>query len=374
MSYLSQTPNLPRATAMAKDRNNLVDIVRQSKPVDTSEPYDVTWVAGKTIVITGGASGFGEGFFRKWADAGAHVIIGDINKVRGQALVNEVRKKTGNQQHHFLYLDVTQWQSQVDFFRTAEQLSPHGGIDCVVANAGIADNMPSFETPQGLDAATPPPPNLKCFEVNLLGVMYTAHLAMFYLPRNPNSAKAGSSQTQQSRDRHLLLLGSVASLTPLPGQAQYCVSKHGVLGMFRSLRATAFVHGVRVNMLCPYFIDTPLIPTAGRALLAGSAMGKPEDVVDAGSRLVADTRIVGRALVVGPKVRVEGEWELVPQTSKEGKELAIWEAYADDFQEVEAFTARFVRLINQVELARGWFGWASDMLGVVTYPIRAWLR
>lgn len=359
---------------MAKDRNNLVDIVRQSKPVDTSEPYDVTWVAGKTIVITGGASGFGEGFFRKWADAGANVIIGDVNRTRGQALVEEVRKKTGSKNHHFLYCDVTNWQSQVDFFRTAEQLSPHGGIDGVIANAGIADNMPTFEIPQGLDAATPPPPNLKCFEVDLVGVMYTAHLAMFYLPRNPNSGKAGSSSSVQSRDRHLLLLGSVASLGPIPGQALYCISKHGVMGLFRSLRSTAFVHGIRVNILCPYFIDTPIIPTAGRALLAGAAMGKPEDVVDAGTRLVADTRIVGRALVVGPKVRVEGEWELVPQTSKEGKELAVWEAYADDFQEVEAFTARFVRLLNQVEVARGWFGWASDMVGVITYPIRAWLH
>jgi hypothetical protein len=52
-------------------------------------------------------------------------------------------------------------------------------------------------------------------------------------------------------------------------------------------------------MLCPYFIDTLIIPAGGRALLAGSAMGKPEDVIDAGSRLVADTTIVGRGLAVG---------------------------------------------------------------------------
>lgn len=95
---------------MMKDRNNLVDIVRQSKPVDTSEPYDAAWVAGKTIVITGGASGFGEGFFRKWADNGANVIVGDINKVRGKVLVEEVRKKTGSKNHHFVYCDVTNWQ------------------------------------------------------------------------------------------------------------------------------------------------------------------------------------------------------------------------------------------------------------------------
>jgi NAD(P)-dependent dehydrogenase (short-subunit alcohol dehydrogenase family) len=361
---------------MTKERNNVVDIVRQSQPVDTSEPYDAAWLAGKTIVITGGASGFGEGFFRRWADAGANVVIGDINSARGKALVEEVRAKTGSKNHHFIYCDVTNWQSQVDFFRTAAQLSPHGGIDAVVANAGIAEDRPTFEIPQGLDAETPPPPNLKCFEVDLLGVLYTAHLAIFWLPRNPDSGKTSSatSPAQQSRDRHLLLLGSVASIGPLPGQALYCTSKHGVLGLFRSLRSTAFVHGIRVNMLCPYFIDTPIIPIGGRLLLAGGAMGKPEDVVDAGTRLAADTRIFGRALVVGPKVRIDDEWQLVPQTSENGKEVAVWEAYADDFEELEAFSSRFIRMLNRVEIARGWMGWASDMVGVFTYPFRTWLH
>ena len=328
------------------------------------------------MLITGGASGFGEGFFRKWADAGANVIIGDINNTRGQALVEEVRRETGNQNHHFIHCDVANWQSQVDFFHEAIKLSPHGGIDAVVANAGIYDIGPAFEHPQGLDAATPPPPQLKCFEIDLLGVLYTAHLAMFYLPRNPGSGKASSSTapTQQTRDRHLLLLGSIASLCPLPGQPLYCVSKHGVLGLFRSLRATSFMHGIRVNMLCPYFIDTPFIPAAGRVLLAGSAMGKPEDVVDAGTRLAADTRIIGRALVIGPKVKVDDEWQLVPQTSEEGKEIAVWEAYGDDFANVEIFVARFVRMLNQIEVARGWLGWASDMLSAFLYAIRACLR
>lgn len=371
---------------MTNDRNNLVDIVQQSKPVDTSEPYDTAWLRGKTIVITGGASGFGEAFFRAWAEAGANVIIGDINDARGRALVDEVRKNTASMHHHYLHCDVTNWQSQVDFFRSAAQLSPHGGIDAVVANAGVTERRGPLETPGALDAETPPPPNLKCFEVNLLGVMYTTHLALFYLPRNPGSGKpkpnpepssASSSsppQQQHSRDRHLLLIGSVASVMPIPGQLQYSISKHGVLGLFRGLRSTAFAHGIRVNMLCPYFIDTPLIPAAGRVLLAGSAMGRPEDVVDAGTRLMADERIVGRALVVGPKVRIDGEWHLLPREDGEGSEVAVWEAYADDFREVEAFTARFVRMVNQVERARGWVGWAYDMLGAFTYPARTLMR
>jgi hypothetical protein len=87
-------------------------------------------------------------------------------------------------------------------------------------------------------------------------------------------------------------------------------------------------------MLCPYFIDTPLLRTGGRLLLAGGAMGKPEDVVDAATRLMADTSIVGRALIVGPKTRVDDEWQLLPSQSTKGKEAAVWEAYADDFMEV----------------------------------------
>jgi hypothetical protein len=133
------------------------------------------------------------------------------------------------------------------------------------------------------------------------------------------------------------------------------------------------MNGIRVNMLCPYFIDTPIIPAEGRALLAGSAMGKPEDVVDAGTRLMADSRIIGRALAVGPKVTLDDDWQLVPK-SADNKELAVWEVYADDFEEVDAFVARFVRMLNNVERARGWIGWAYDMAGAFTYPFRSWWR
>ncbi|KAI9642130.1 hypothetical protein NHQ30_008932 [Ciborinia camelliae] len=360
-------------TTSDSTRNNVVDIIRQSPPVDTTSPYDAGWVAGKTIIITGGASGFGEGFFRKWAENGANVIIGDVNSTRGKALVEEVRKKTGSQNHHYLHCDVTNWQSQVDFFRTAAELSPSKGIDAVVANAGITEEVMRFQEPLNLDALEPPKPNFKAFEVDLLGVLYTAHLAMWYLPRNPGSQKSNPSTIPgpNTPDRHLLLIGSVASIAPIPGQILYATSKHGVLGLFRSLRSTGFVNGIRINMLCPYFIDTPLIPAAGRLLLAGGAMGKPEDVVDAGTRLMADTRISGRALVIGPKVRVDGEFDLLPETSKEGNEKAIWEAYADDFTELEVFTARFVRLLNTVETIRGWGGWAFDVAKALIYPFRS---
>jgi NAD(P)-dependent dehydrogenase (short-subunit alcohol dehydrogenase family) len=246
----------------------------------------------------------------------------------------------------------------VDFFHGAIKLSPTGGIDAVVANAGTTDAHSTYERPHGLDADTPSEPNLLAFNVNLVGVLYTAQLAIFYLPRNARLESVGSTSYPEAYrpDRHLLLIGSMASLSPLPGGALYTVSKHGVLGLFRSLRSTAFFNGIRVNMLCPYYMDTPLLPTEARFMLAGSAMGKPEDVVDAGTRLMADSRIVGRALVVGPKVktRLDDDGMLVPELSKGGKETAIWEAYADDFEQVDAFTARFIRMLNLVQIARGW--------------------
>lgn len=178
--------------------SNLVESVRQSPPVDTSAPYDPDWVAGKTILITGGASGFGEGFFRKWASHGANVIIGDINDKRGESLVAEVRQETGNQNLHYIHCDVTDWQSQVDFFHRAIELSAHGGIDAVVANAGIVEGMTRFGSPSGLDANAPPKPKLQCFDVTLVGVLYTVHIALFYLPRNPRSRNPSFSSLPAS--------------------------------------------------------------------------------------------------------------------------------------------------------------------------------
>ncbi|RFU33751.1 hypothetical protein B7463_g2628, partial [Scytalidium lignicola] len=355
--------------ASLAERNNLVDIIRQSPPLDVAAPYDEGLVEGKTILITGGASGFGEGFFRKWADNGANVIIGDVNRERGKALVDEVRAKTGNDNHHFIYCDVTNWQSQVDFFHEAIKLSPHGGIDAVVANAGIGDVPSTFENPRNLDADEPRPPNLKCLNVNLIGVLYTTNLALYYLPRNPGSEKASPTTVpgNSPRDRHILLIGSLSSVFPIPGQIMYGISKHAVLGLFRQLVGTTFVRGIRVNLLCPYFIDTPLLSGAARVLLAGGAMGKPEDVVDAGTRFMADSSIVGRALAVGPKVKVDKNMELVTDKAAEGTETALFEIYAHDYVEVEAFVARIVRIINQIEGNRGWIGWIADMIRAIRY-------
>lgn len=349
--------------------------VRQSPPIDHSRTVDDTWVKGKTIVITGGASGFGAGFLKRWAAAGATVVIGDINVKQGDQLVRDLKKETGNSNLHFFFCDVTDWQSQVQFFKDAVKVSPHGGIDTVVASAGIVDLDAKLEKPEGLDGSNPPPPNLAVLDVNLKGVIYTTHLALFYLPRNPESSPANPvcNPAETSRDRHLLLLSSMAGLDPIPGQTLYATSKHAVVGLFRNLRSTSFVHGVRVNLMCPYFIDTPMFVIGGRVMLAGGRFGKPEDVVEAGTRFVTDPRIVGRAVSVGPKMLVEqtseDEWRMVEGKQKGGEQKAIWEIYVNDFEDSEIFTRNYVRLLNRIVEVRGWIGWLTDMFAAIKYGL-----
>ena len=371
------------------EKFNVVDTIRQSAPVDTTLPYDITSLAGKVILITGGASGFGASFARHWASHGAHIIIGDINDAAGEELAAELRTLPGSSgHHHFQHCDVTKWEDQLALFQAAVRSSPTGGIDAVVANAGVIEKETAasgggFENPSGLDMdenPRPAPPPLQCVAVNLTGVMYTAHLALYWLPKNQEPKQTASSQdspsTQppQPRDRHLLLIGSVAGLMPITGQPEYTVSKHGVTGLFRSLRGTVFQHGIRVNMICPYFVETPLIPTPGMLMLAGAALGSVGDVVDAATRLVADEAIRGRALVVGPKMRVvdeeDGGWKVV---EREGgaRTQPVWECYAHDYEQVEEFVLRYIRLLNAVSAIRGWVGTLKDVVNALFFRRKA---
>lgn len=350
--------------------------MRQSPPLDLDQTANDAWMKGKTILITGGASGFGAGYLRRWAEAGATVVIGDINVKKGDQLVRDVKKETGNENLHFFYCDVTDWSSQVQFFKEAVKVSQHGGIDTVVANAGIADTDLKFEVPVGLDGPDPPAPKFPVIDVNLTGVLYTSHLALFYLRRNPNSTPSNPNcdPAQTHRDRHLILVSSMAGLWPIPAQTLYAVSKHAVVGLFRNLRASSFMHGVRVNLICPYFIDTSIITNTGKIMLAGGAVGKPEDVVEAATRFAADPRIVGRAVLVGPKVKVvqneDGGMELVEKENEAGDTKAMWEIYAHDFEDSDIFVRNVISVLNRVAEIRGWAGWFTDMLAVVKRALR----
>lgn len=349
--------------------------LRQSPPVDLTKPYDIGWVKNKHILITGGASGFGAAWGRAWAAAGASIVLADINVKQGTETVALIRKETGNDSVHFVQCDVTDWQQQVSLFKEAVRLSPHGGIDTVVANAGIAGQEPFHEPTNDFSVDEPKEPNLKVIDVNVIGVLYTTQLALWWLHRNLQSKNASpdADPATQQRDRHLLLVSSVAGLGPILSQPLYGTSKHAVLGLFRTLRGSAFLEGVRVNIIFPYFIATPINPAIGRLLVAGGAMGELDDVVDAASRLVADSSICGRGLCIAPRVKVkqqaDGDWITMPYDSKDGQEKGIWEVHAHDFDDSELFTRRLVVILNQIASMKGWYEMLADAWKALKYGI-----
>lgn len=351
---------------------NAVSRARMSLPVDVSKPYDASALRSKNILITGAANGLGALMVRHWASLGANIVIGDIDDDAGAAIIAELRAAYPDATFIYQHCDVTQWESQVELFDVAVRDLPGGGIDIVVPNAGILNIGASgaFENPQLVNGKLRKP-HTRTFDVNITGVWYTTHLALYHLPLNPSPTAS----------RCILLIGSLASIMAFAGVCQYTTSKHAVLGIFRTLRGTAGTsRGIRVNMICPYYVNgSNMLPAKIEAtLLAGGAPGetKASDVVDTATRLIADSQIWGRALAIGPKVKevpvdeedphdpAEGVIPDLAETEIQAGGRAVWEIYADDYRRVDTWVWRYLGILNTLTVARGAFRWFQDALTI----------
>lgn len=330
-------------------------------------PIPLESLKDRTVVITGGASGIGASIAIKVAENGGHVIIGDVNTKLAEEVVAYIRQTYKSDDHHFVQLDVTSWESQTAFFKQAASLSTHGGIDAVIANAGIADpneHRKFLNPPDYSKLDNPEAPPYRTFQVNALGVLYTSELALSYLSRNPQSSKCSLTPSEGPRDRHLLLVSSIAGVAAVPNIPLYASAKHAVVGLFRSLRVSApKITGVRVNLVCPYFVDTPILGPEGPLFLAGMGMATVGDVTDAAVRLIADKAIVGRSLMIvcrGTKEQVKAagvEWK---EGDKHGNAVRDFAGF--DFEQTDVFTRRMIGITNLVSAAKGWAGWFADVI------------
>ena len=267
----------------------------QSPSVDLSTTINYSNLKGKTALITGGASGLGEALAFDLAQHGANVIIGDVDVLRGTEVAARLRSSSKNDNHHFVHLDVVDWDSQVACFQEGARLSPHGGFDIVVAGAGINDpsenEMFQINVPNYTKLTNPPAPKLKTLRIDLEGVLYTSTLALSYLSQNPGSEMCAVSSLEtvlyDYEDRHLILISSIAGVLAMPANGIYTAAKHGVVGMFRSLRLTApLLQGVRVNMINPYYVDTPILDVRAHIPMLGVAMTNIGRVTEALMRLL----------------------------------------------------------------------------------------
>jgi NAD(P)-dependent dehydrogenase (short-subunit alcohol dehydrogenase family) len=195
-----------------------------------------TPLAGRSVLITGAARGIGAALARKAAARGARVALVGLEPDLLAAVADEL-----GPEHLWVECDVTDPEAlKAAVERT---VATFGGLDIVVANAGIAPlTTVMTSTAQAL---------ARTIEINLIGAMLTAHAAL------PEIAK---------RRGHVLLISSAAAFTVLPGMSAYCASKAGLERFGDALRLEVAHRGVTVASAHPTWIDTDLVRDTEAAL------------------------------------------------------------------------------------------------------------
>ena len=239
---------------------------------------------GKVAVITGAATGIGAASARRFAAEGAAVVVADIRSTIAEDTAAEIVAQGGVASA--VAVDVTD-PIQVEAM-VAVTLERHGGLHILFSNAGVlipgrVHDMP-LETWQ------------KHLDVNMTGSFLSAKYAVPAI-----KASGGGS---------ILLTGSTASLVAEQNDVAYVASKGGVLMLARALALDYARDGIRVNCLCPGWIDTPfndpLIESIAEharlvdTFIPAGRQGVAEEVAEAALFLVSDeaSYISGHAMTV----------------------------------------------------------------------------
>jgi NAD(P)-dependent dehydrogenase (short-subunit alcohol dehydrogenase family) len=247
---------------------------------------------GNVALITGGASGIGRATALTFARDGAKLVIADMNEDGGQQTVHMITERGGDAT--FFEVDVTQaTETQAMISRVVET---YGKLDCAFNNAGISGAGIGGDL-RALTADYPDERWHRIIAINLTGVW----LCMKYELQHMLTQGGGA----------IVNTASVAGLVGLPYASAYVASKHGVVGLTRTAALEYAKQGIRINCVCPGYIETPMT-AAGMsdpnrmALMVASEpigrMGKPEEIAETVAWLCSDAA----SFVTGHTMTVDG--------------------------------------------------------------------
>jgi dihydroanticapsin dehydrogenase len=241
---------------------------------------------GKVALITGGAGAIGLATARRASEEGAQIAIADVSPERIQAALVDLRERGAIVSGHAV--DVTS-EASVDALVTAV-LTAHGRIDILFTSAGVLVSGTATETSLADWQRT--------IAVNLTGSFLCARAVL------PSMLATGGGS--------IVLMSSTSGLVAEPATAAYCASKGGVLMLGRQLAVDYTRLGVRVNVICPGWIDTPFNAPAIEASGGAAALepfidamvplgrqGQPDEVADVVVFLASDqSRLMTGSVVV----------------------------------------------------------------------------
>ena len=250
-------------------------------------------IAGKVFIVTGGASGLGEGTARMLAREGAKVVVADVQADKGEALARELGGA-------FVKCDVTQ---EADGQAVVAQAVSMGKLMGLVNCAGIAIAIKTV----GKDGAHALAQFARVININLVGSFNMIRLAAEAMCKNTPEATG---------ERGVLIsTASVAAYDGQIGQAAYAASKGGIVGMTLPIARDLARNGIRNMTIAPGIFGTPMLfgmpQEVQDALAAGvpfpSRLGTPADY----AKLVQ--QIVTNEMLNGEVIRLDGAIRLAPK-------------------------------------------------------------
>lgn len=193
---------------------------------------------GKTALITGAGSGIGAATALLFANQGCKVIVADINEQNGEDIVNRIRHYGG--EGYFIPADVSNASACMELVDAAVQR--YGQLDIAVNNAGIGgeSNAIADMSVEGWDHV---------IAVNLNSVFYCMKYEL------QTMMKAGKGT--------IVNISSILGQVGFANASGYVAAKHGIVGLTKNAAIEYAEKGIRVNVVGPAFIDTPLLANSG---------------------------------------------------------------------------------------------------------------